>query len=81
VLVIGGQKRALHCFTQVVSRELGRHFFFFAIQSSRSSSSRSGVCSRQACARRRIPIPDRRVLAAARELLAVGTEAHGSDDG
>ena len=40
-----------------------------------------GVRSRQACARRRIPIPDRRVVAAARELLAVGTEAHGSDDG
>ena len=40
-----------------------------------------GVRSRQACARRQIPIPDRLVLAAARELLAVGTEAHGSDDG
>jgi len=40
-----------------------------------------GVRSRQACARRRIPIPDRRVPAAARELLAVGTEAHGSDEG
>ena len=39
-----------------------------------------GVRSRQACARRRIPIPDRRVLAATRELLAVGTEAHGCDD-
>ena len=40
-----------------------------------------GVRSRQACARRQIPIPDRLVLAAARELLAVGTEAHGSDEG
>ena len=37
-----------------------------------------GVRSR-ACARRRIPIPDRRVIAAARELFAVGTEAHGCD--
>ena len=39
-----------------------------------------GVRSRQACARRQIPIPDRRVIAAARELFAVGTEAHGCDD-
>ena len=38
-----------------------------------------GARSRQACARRRIPIPGRRVFDAARELLAVGTEAHGSD--
>ena len=38
-----------------------------------------GARSRQACARRRIPIPGRHVCAAARELLAVGTEAHGSD--
>ena len=36
-----------------------------------------GARSRQAYARRKIPIPDRCVFAAARELLAVGTEAHG----
>ena len=38
-----------------------------------------GARSRQAYARRKIPIPDRRVFAAARELLTVGTEANGAD--